>query len=353
MSVQKKVSTYSIQPSSQANPWAHVDKEVLLNADFLQASKTKLKVQEGILGGSRLNFFKGKAAINALMRDAYAEHFKRAPLEIKSDAEKILAAFLAAHLIATVNVGGAGAKRQLQVNQADMEFGPDKYYVWVYQGSQTMNRIMGIGIVVIIFIGCLFPLWPLWMRTGVYYLSLALMGVMGLFFGLAIVRLILWFTLKLTTGRGGWLYPNLFADCGVIESFYPYWRYILRGLIVFLVGMKHQCQRRRRRNSGRIELYYLPLYCVQLILFKFKFSNESCLSLLFFKSSLLVSFDAIRCNKDSDRNTKRSSIPSVTQIQNSTKMKTTSILLTSLAAVAYATDIECEDSPKSTYNQVF
>jgi translocation protein SEC62 len=160
------------------------------------------------------------------MREAFAEHFKSSPLETREDAEKILAGFLKNHLIATVNVGAPGAKRQLQVNQADLVFGADKYYVWVYQGSQTMNQIMGIGIVVIIFVGCLFPLWPLWMRTGVYYLSLGLMGLLGCFFGLGIVRLILWFMLKLTTGRGGWLYPNLFADCGVRESFYPYWWYV-------------------------------------------------------------------------------------------------------------------------------
>jgi translocation protein SEC62 len=234
--------------SSQANPWAHVDKTILLNADFLQSSKAKLKVAEGILGGSRLAFFKGKAAVNALMREAFAEHFKCNPLETKSDAEKILAGFLSSHLIATVNVGGAGAKRQLQVNQNDMVFGGDKYYVWVYQGSQTMNQIMGIGIVVLIFVGCLFPLWPLWMRTGVYYLSLGLMGLMGCFFGLAIVRLILWFGLKLVMGRGGWLYPNLFADCGVIESFYPVWRYGFAEL-TFLAGMKLRPRKRVSRSS--------------------------------------------------------------------------------------------------------
>lgn len=206
------------------DPWAHVSKDLIEIADFLQASKAKLKVTEGILSGRRLNFFKGKALVNALMRDPFAEHFRREPLEERKDAEQILSKFLSNHLIVPVNIGGTGSKKQLQVNQQDMVFAADKYYVWVYQGSQTMNRLIGIGIVLLIFIGCLFPLWPLWMRTGAYYVSLGLMGLMGLFFALAIFRLVLWLVLKLAIGRGGWLYPNLFADCGFFESFYPVWR---------------------------------------------------------------------------------------------------------------------------------
>ncbi len=61
------------------------------------------------------------------------------------------------------------------------------------------------------------------MRQGVYYLSLGVLGLLGAFMGLAVVRLIIYIFTVLFMGRGGWLYPNLFADVGVIESFIPLW----------------------------------------------------------------------------------------------------------------------------------
>ena len=49
--------------------------------------------------------------------------------------------------------------------------------------------------------------------------------------GLGVLRAIIWVLLILTIGRGGdflikelgWLFPNLFEDCGFIESFIPLW----------------------------------------------------------------------------------------------------------------------------------
>ena len=65
------------------------------------------------------------------------------------------------------------------------------------------------------------------MRQGAYYVSLLMMAFLGFLLFLGVVRSILWVVLVLTIGRGGWLYPNLFADVGVIESFYPLWAYII------------------------------------------------------------------------------------------------------------------------------
>jgi translocation protein SEC62 len=53
-----------------------------------------------------------------------------------------------------------------------------------------------------------------------------LLGFVGFIMGLGVIRAVLWLVLKLTIGRGGWLFPNLFADCGFIESFIPVWAYI-------------------------------------------------------------------------------------------------------------------------------
>ena len=61
------------------------------------------------------------------------------------------------------------------------------------------------------------------MRRGVWYLSMGVLGLIGLFFALVVLRLIIYVTLIVTTKRGGWLYPNLLADVGFWESFVPLW----------------------------------------------------------------------------------------------------------------------------------
>jgi len=65
----------------------------------------------------------------------------------------------------------------------------------------------------------MFPLWPVKMRIGVWYLSVGVLGLIAAFFGLAIVRLIGWVITKLTVSPGIWLFPNLFADVGFVCFF--------------------------------------------------------------------------------------------------------------------------------------
>ena len=59
------------------------------------------------------------------------------------------------------------------------------------------------------------------MRQGVYYLSLLMIGFLGFLMFLGVLRLIIYVVLLIVLGRTGWLFPNLFADVGVIESFQP------------------------------------------------------------------------------------------------------------------------------------
>jgi translocation protein SEC62 len=59
------------------------------------------------------------------------------------------------------------------------------------------------------------------MRKGVWYLSTSLLVFVATFFTIAIVRLIIYLITLATMSRQFWLFPNLFADCGVLESFKP------------------------------------------------------------------------------------------------------------------------------------
>ncbi|TPX30064.1 hypothetical protein SmJEL517_g06273 [Synchytrium microbalum] len=197
-----------------------ISKDVLAAGKYLRSSDSKLKNKEGILNGRRIYFFKGKSAVNALLRPNYSKTRNPSLNDDKSSAESLLTQLMASGLI--LRAERPPHQRILTIHTQQV-FQQDAYYVWMWDPPSIRNTLLGIGIVLVIFAGVLFPIWPPTMRMGVYYLSLLSIGLVGLFFALAIVRLMLWALLAITTGRGGWLFPNLFADVGVIESFVPAW----------------------------------------------------------------------------------------------------------------------------------
>ena len=105
--------------------------------------------------------------------------------------------------------------------EQQQDFDPMMHYVWLYEGSQWMTKVWAGLALVAVFTVVLFPLWPLFMRQGVWYLSVAAMGLLCAFFGLAIVRLILFCVTFFAVPPGLWIFPNLFEDVGVIDSFKP------------------------------------------------------------------------------------------------------------------------------------
>ncbi|KAG9083982.1 Translocation protein S62 [Ceratobasidium sp. UAMH 11750] len=106
-------------------------------------------------------------------------------------------------------------------------FSPDEYYVWLYEGSQLTTYVGGAIMVAIIFAGVLFPLWPTKMRLGVWYLSIGVLGLIGLFFVIAILRLIFYVITVVVASPGIWIFPQLFADVGFVDSFIPLWEWDL------------------------------------------------------------------------------------------------------------------------------
>lgn len=102
---------------------------------------------------------------------------------------------------------------------------PDEYYVWNYNPKTLTDYLIVIGVISAILALVCYPLWPISMRRASYYLSLGALGLLGLFFLLAIIRLIIYLiSLAVVKEKGGfWIFPNLFEDCGVLESFKPFY----------------------------------------------------------------------------------------------------------------------------------
>lgn len=99
----------------------------------------------------------------------------------------------------------------------------ESYYVWLYEGAQWKQKLYAVGALILVIAVVLFPLWPLMLRQGVWYLSMGMLGLIGLFFLMAIVRLILFIITMFAAPPGLWLYPNLFEDVGFFDSFRPVW----------------------------------------------------------------------------------------------------------------------------------
>lgn len=107
--------------------------------------------------------------------------------------------------------------------EGQQDFEPMMHYMWVYEQPSIKNRVYSILALLAVFTVVLFPLWPMKMRQGVWYLSVAMMGLLGAFFAMSIFRLILFIVTMFALPPGLWLFPNLFEDVGFFDSFKPLW----------------------------------------------------------------------------------------------------------------------------------
>uniref|UniRef100_A0A8R1DNG7 Translocation protein SEC62 n=1 Tax=Caenorhabditis japonica TaxID=281687 RepID=A0A8R1DNG7_CAEJA len=100
-------------------------------------------------------------------------------------------------------------------------------FVWIYDPTPLYKKIIGVLMLVATIVGCLFPLWPAWLRQGVYYVSITGIGCFAAIIVTAILRTILFCIIYAATfGKHKlWILPNLTEDCGVLESFQPWYTY--------------------------------------------------------------------------------------------------------------------------------
>ena len=183
-----------------------------------------------------------KRAIRALLSPAYAKARSKNPLlpEVTNDTQARGAIQLLPLSMLALRVSKADpheghdhAKAKKDAKRVkglwtvkierQQDFEPMMYYVWLYEGPQWKTKVYAVLAVIAVMTLVLFPLWPLVMRQGAWYLSVAAMGLLGLFFAMAIFRLILFCITIFAVPPGLWLFPNLFEDVGFVDSFKPLW----------------------------------------------------------------------------------------------------------------------------------
>ncbi|KAG9823609.1 translocation protein, partial [Aureobasidium melanogenum] len=207
--------------------------EAIAVANFLQSQD--LKVRTCVFQEKRKDMFKVKRAIRALESPAYEKARAKNPLlppvTDRASAEntfKLLPLSLLALRVSKVEQPAEQKKKRVkglwtvkveQQQEARDEF----HYVWLYEGAQWKTKLYAVGALALILAIVFFPVWPYKLRIGVWYLSMGCLGLLGLFFAMAIFRLILFLVTMFTVPPGLWLYPNLFEDVGFFDSFRPVW----------------------------------------------------------------------------------------------------------------------------------
>ncbi|KAI0014386.1 translocation protein [Xylariaceae sp. FL0662B] len=207
-------------------------------ANFLRSQT--LKPRTCIINGERKDMFRVKRALRALESPAYAKARAKNPAlpEIKDRASlenafKLLPMSMLALRVSKVDPHEGHdhpPKKTKRIKglwtvkiEQQQDAGDDMYYVWLYEGSQVMRKVYGALAIVLIFTVVLYPLWPLVLRQGVYYLSWGFLMLLGLFFLMAIFRIILFCITYFAVPPGLWLYPNLWEDVSFMDSFRPVW----------------------------------------------------------------------------------------------------------------------------------
>ncbi|XHG02148.1 hypothetical protein AWENTII_005508 [Aspergillus wentii] len=220
------------------NPSNPPDPKAIAVAQFLRSQN--LKSRTCIMDGQRKDMFKVKRAIRALESPAYAKAASKKnsllpPVTDRASAENVFKLLPLSLLALRVNkvdphAGHNHAKPKNRVKglwtvkiEQHQETDPMMHYVWLYEGPQWKQKAMAAAVVAGIFAVVLFPLWPMFMRQGVWYLSVGMMGLLGLFFAMSIFRLILFCITVFAVPPGLWLFPNLFEDVGFFDSFKPLW----------------------------------------------------------------------------------------------------------------------------------
>ncbi|KAL8688783.1 MAG: hypothetical protein Q9218_005389 [Villophora microphyllina] len=249
MAAQQQAAQQSGQPTQAQgqsgqqvpiNPGA-ADPKAVAVAKWLRGQD--LKTRTCILNGQRKDMFRVKRALRALQSPAYAKASakKNSLLPPVSDPASAAETFKLLPLsLLSLRVSKSDpheghnhappAKKQKRVKglwtvkiEQQQDINEDLHYIWLYEGPQWKQKLYALGALILIMAVVMFPLWPIKLRIGVWYLSMGMLGLIGLFFAMAIFRMILFGVTYFAVPPGLWLYPNLFEDVGFFDSFRPLW----------------------------------------------------------------------------------------------------------------------------------
>ncbi|GMM52825.1 Sec63 complex subunit [Starmerella bacillaris] len=208
------------------------DPVILQVAKFLRQRIEKQRTC--ILGGKNFDMFRVKRAVRALLSPEYAKERQKNNLlpEIPDNvtALKLIAKFPEENFafnvvkLDTNEAISKGFKPRSGIPVClippQQRVAPNEYFVWYYNPIPLKVYLYTGGLLLAGVAAALFQLWPSWARRGVYYLSMVCVGFVGFLLAVTVIRLVL-FLITTVVGKGLWLFPNLYADVSLLQSFQP------------------------------------------------------------------------------------------------------------------------------------
>lgn len=248
---------------------AYDGKNIVAVAKLLRHHR-ELKQRRGLFQSRQVDFFRYKRFVRALQSSEYAKKSHQQPdlyppvgtaEEAEAGARDVFIAMIRAQLVVPcVKLHSEECKKHglkpskefptlILSNKAVLQ--PDEYYVWNYNPKTLTDYLIVFGVIAAILALVCYPLWPMFMRRASYYLSLGALGLLVVFFAMAIVRLIIYLvSLPFTKTQGGlWIFPNLFEDCGVIDSFKPLYGYGEKECYSYLKKMKRNKRKLAKKKK--------------------------------------------------------------------------------------------------------
>lgn len=235
------------QHNQQVRPSANEFEATKLDYAIAKHLRNNLPNKEAMFVGiKRVNYFIGSKAVDLLMESQYCLRTSDNNKEAENENESSKAAATSEAIFKTRDdvviylnnlllkkfyhrakkiVKMDGAKKKFKLDMHDIQVFEDanQPYVWLYEPTSLKAWLLCFGVIFAVIAICLFPLWPSFIRTGIYYLCIAGLVFLSSLLTLAIVRHIIFFILwTITFGKLHlWILPNLTEDVGFFESFWP------------------------------------------------------------------------------------------------------------------------------------
>ncbi|KAK1348837.1 translocation protein Sec62 [Hamiltosporidium tvaerminnensis] len=109
--------------------------------------------------------------------------------------------------------------------QLSKTFKKTDFYIWVTESTSSTNLIISLALIFLSLALVMYQVWPSKLRRCTVYVAYPLMAFVVFLIVLGILRLIIFSITFFTNSPGIWLFPNLFADVGFVDSFIPVWSY--------------------------------------------------------------------------------------------------------------------------------
>lgn len=135
--------------------------------------------------------------------------------QIKEEIQKLLDSY---KLVRVKSIGNGTENVDLHLSKT---LGAGDLYMWSKDKRDYFGIFVTLLVILFVFFLAMIRLWPSWMKSMVGYIKDLVMILIGLLLATGVVRLIIYCITYFTHSPSLWIFPNLFEECGVLESFKP------------------------------------------------------------------------------------------------------------------------------------